>query len=126
MAEVAQGIRKPESEVKIQERKARMEQELARYVQVLTAHRRPEKVIVFGSLATGDVRAWSDIDLLVVEPTDLPFMQRLHQIRELLQPTIATDILVYTPEELEEMRLERPFVRDEILNKGRIVYERLD
>jgi len=126
MAEVVQGIREPESETKIQGRKARMEQELARYVRVLTAHRRPEKVIVFGSLATGDVHAWSDIDLLVVEPTDLPFIQRLHQIRELLQPTIATDILVYTPEELEEMRLERPFVRDEILEKGRIVYERLN
>lgn len=106
-------------------RRARLEKELARYVRLLTAHRCPEKVIVFGSLATGDIHAWSDIDLLVVELTDLPFIQRLHQIRELLQPTIATDILVYTPEELEKMRLERPFVREEILKKGRIVYERL-
>jgi predicted nucleotidyltransferase len=110
----------------IELRKARLEKELARYVRLLATHRHPEKVIVFGSLASGDVHAWSDIDLVVVESTNLPFIQRLRQIRDLLQPTIATDILVYTPEELEQMRLERPFVREEILNKGRIVYERSD
>ena len=101
-----------------------MEQELKRFVRLLTEHGDPERVIVFGSLATGQVWAWSDIDLVVVEQTDLPFMQRLRKVRKLLQPKVGTDILVYTPEEYEQLRQERSFFREEILSNGMVVYER--
>ncbi len=53
-------------------RKELLEQELDRYVQVLKAAENPDKVIVFGSLATGQVHEWSDIDLVVVKRTVLP------------------------------------------------------
>jgi predicted nucleotidyltransferase len=106
------------------ERKQLLEQELSRYLSLLTEHGDPEQVIVFGSLATGDVRAWSDIDLVIVERTDLPFLQRLRQVRRLIRPKVGTDILVYTPEEFEQLRRERPFFREEILAKGMVVYER--
>jgi predicted nucleotidyltransferase len=105
-------------------RKQLLERELARYVRLLTEHGDPERVIVFGSLATGQVRDWSDIDLVVVEQTDLPFLQRLHRVRKLLRPQVGTDILVYTPEESEQLSQERFFFRDEILTKGIVVYER--
>jgi len=106
------------------ERKQLLERELARYVRLLTEHGDPERVIVFGSLATGQIWAWSDIDLVIVERTDLPFLQRLRQVRKMLQPKVGTDILVYTPEEFEQLRQERPFFREETLAKGRVVYER--
>jgi predicted nucleotidyltransferase len=105
-------------------RKRLLEQELARFVRLLTAYGDPERVIVFGSLVTGQVWAWSDIDLIIVEQTNLPFMQRLRKMRKLLQPQVGTDILVYTPEEYEQLRRERPFFREEILANGRVVYER--
>ena len=101
-----------------------LEQELARYVRLLTEHGDPEQVIVFGSLATGQIHAWSDIDLVIVERTNLPFWQRLRQTRRLLQAQVGTDILVYTPEEFDQLRRERPFFREEILAKGKVVYER--
>ncbi len=106
------------------ERKRCLQQELARYVHLLTSHGDPDKVIVFGSLATGQIGAWSDIDLIIVERTDRPFWKRLRAWRRLLQPKVGTDILVYTPEEFERLCQERLFFREEILAKGRIVYER--
>lgn len=105
------------------ERKQRLEQELARYIRLLTEHGDPDRVIVFGSLVTGEVHAWSDIDLVIVERTNLPFFQRLRRIRKLLQPNVGTDILAYTPEEFEQLCQERSFFRKEILDKGMVVYE---
>jgi len=108
------------------ERKQRLEQEVARYVRLLTEHGDPERVIVFGSLATDQVHAWSDIDLVIVQRTDLAFFQRLRQARRLLQPQVGTDILVYTPEEFEQLCGERAFFQEEILDRGVVVYERSD
>jgi hypothetical protein len=34
------------------------------------------------------------------------------------------DILVYTPEEFAQLSQERTFVRQEILAKGKVIYER--
>lgn len=105
------------------ERKKLLDQELARYVRLLTEHGDPEKVILFGTLAKGRVHEWSDIDLVVVEQTHLPFFQRLRKVRKLLQPKVGMDIMVYTPEEFNRLCVERPFFREEIIEKGKIVYE---
>lgn len=101
-----------------------LQQEMDRYLYLLIEHDDPEQVIVFGSLATGEVHRWSDIDLIVVKQTDLPFWQRLRETRRLLQPKVGTDLLIYTPSEFEQLRRERPFFRDEILAKGNVIYER--
>ncbi|MCE7956630.1 MAG: nucleotidyltransferase domain-containing protein, partial [Acidobacteria bacterium ACB2] len=63
-------------------------------------------------------------DLVVVLDTDAPFFRRLAELRRILRPVVATDILAYTPAELERLVAERPFVRDEILGSGRVLYER--
>ncbi len=106
------------------ERKQLLEQELKRYLSLLASHDQPERVILFGSLVGGYVRPESDIDLVIVKQTELPFWKRLREMRRLLQPRVGTDILVYTPNEFEQLRRERPFFRDEILGKGRVIYER--
>lgn len=105
-------------------RKKLLEQELTRYLRLLTEHGNPEKVILFGTLATGRINEWSDIDLVVVEQTELSFFQRLRRIRKLLQPRVGIDVMVYTPEEFNQLSAERPFFRDEIVVKGKVVYER--
>ncbi len=90
-------------------RKKLLELELARYIRLLTEHGNPEKVILFGTLATGGIHEWSDIDLVVVEQTELSFFQRLRRIRKLLQPRVGIDVMVYTPEEFNQLSAERPF-----------------
>ena len=106
------------------EREKLLNQELDRYLALLIEHDEPEKVIVFGSLATGHIHPWSDIDLVIIKQTDLPFLQRLQEARRLLHPRAGTDILVYTPEEFEQLSQRRVFFREEILDKGIVVYER--
>ena len=81
-------------------------------------------MILFGSLVTGEVGEWSDIDLIVVQDTQQPFWKRLHELRMLLRPRVGLDLLVYTPQEFGQLKRERPFFRNEILSRGRIVYER--
>ena len=105
-------------------RKTLLETELSRYVSLLQQRENLERILVFGSLVTGDVHPWSDIDLVIVQDTDLTFWQRLREVRRLLQPKVGTDILVYTPKEWEEMKRERPFFRQEILDKSKTLYER--
>jgi len=107
-----------------QERRRLLEEELQRFVEILRQEIDPERIILFGSLATGEIGPWSDIDLVIVMKTDKPFIERLHAIRRLLQPRVATDLLVYTPEEFEQLARERPFVREEILAKGVLLYAR--
>jgi predicted nucleotidyltransferase len=107
-----------------QERRRLLEEELQRFVEILRQEIDPERIILFGSLATGEIGPWSDIDLVIVMKTDKPFIERLHTIRRLLQPRVATDLLVYTPEEFEQLARERPFVREEILAKGVLLYAR--
>jgi len=82
------------------------------------------KAILFGSAARGDVDHWSDIDLVVIKRTDKRFLDRLMELGEVLAPNYALDLLVYTPEEFEQMvSEERPFIM-RVLEEGRVIYER--
>lgn len=82
-----------------------------------------EVVILFGSLARGDVTSTSDIDLIVVAHTDKRFLDRLHDIYSAVRPQKAVDILVYTPQEFGILREENSFVR-KVLDEGRVIYAR--
>ena len=105
-------------------RKEALQEELSRCISLLKESRPPEKVILFGTLAQGRIHEWSDIDLVVVRETRLPFWERIRQVRKLLQPRIGMDIMVYTPEEFAQLCSERRFFREEIIEKGQVVYER--
>lgn len=106
------------------ERKKLLKQEMDRCLSLLRELGTAEKVILFGTLAKGSVHEWSDIDLVIVERTQLPFFQRIKKVRKLLQPKVGMDIMVYTPEEFAQLCADRPFFREEIIGKGEILYER--
>ncbi len=101
-----------------------MEEELERILAVLKEKYRPQKVILFGSLAEGKVDEWSDLDLLVVKNNRKRFLDRIGEVLDLCSPSVGTDFIVYTPEEFKTMVEEEPFVRDEIVGKGKVLYER--
>lgn len=85
----------------------------------------PEKIILFGSHAWGTPRPDSDIDLFIVKDTTTSPLDRMREVEALLWGTgVATDALVYTPEQVtRRSRMGDPFVR-EILNRGRLLYAR--
>lgn len=97
--------------------------ELDRFIRLVADDMRPQRIILFGSLARGDVHEWSDLDLAVIMETDLPYFDRLKVIVQRVRPTVTTDLFVYTPGEWERMKTTSLFVRDEIVAKGKVVYE---
>lgn len=118
-------IDEPHQKRRLAERKQLLDQEMNRCLSILREQgSSAEKVILFGTLANGTINEWTDIDLVVVEKTQLPFFQRIKKIRKLLQPKVGMDIMVYTPEEFDLLCSERPFFKEEIIGKGEIVYER--
>jgi predicted nucleotidyltransferase len=85
---------------------------------------RVQRAIVFGSLARGEGSRRSDVDLLIVQQTEKPFLARYDGI--LSEITLAVsgrdvDLLIYTPEELAQLRHRRWMAR--VLQEGKTIYE---
>lgn len=85
----------------------------------------PEKIIVFGSYAYGDPGIDSDIDLLIIMKSKERPAIRSAQISKLIRPRpFPMDILVRTPEEIDNrLRIGDRFI-EEIISRGRILYDR--
>lgn len=84
----------------------------------------PERIILFGSAARGDMGPHSDFDLLVVK--DLGEASRGHLVEEIYMNLIGVgqpvDVLIVTPEELEEYRDSHSLIISPALKDGREVY----
>lgn len=85
----------------------------------------PEKVILFGSSARGDFDELSDFDLVIIKRTEKEFLDRLSEVARLLTTVPkSADILVYTPEEFDQMVQEgRGFIL-RVLEEGKVIYEK--
>ena len=77
---------------------------------------------VFGSHARGTASVESDIDVIVVAPTDRPFVERFRDyLPAIANAGVGVDLLVYTPEEFARMQAEeRPFLVDALADARRI------
>lgn len=108
------------------DRRAVLERECDRVKRVLVDRYHAERLILFGSLADADpdkVHQWSDLDLFIVKQTPRPFIERAGEILDLIEPRVAVNVLVYTPDEFERARDERHgFVVDEVVGRGRVLF----
>ena len=77
---------------------------------------------IFGSHARGTASAESDIDVIVVAPTERPFVERFRDyLPAIVDAGVGVDLLVYTPEEFARMRAEeRPFLVDALADARQI------
>lgn len=80
-------------------------------------------VVLFGSAAEDDLSLFSDIDLLVVIPSELDFLRRIRDLYAEIRPQ-EIDVFPYTPTEFEELKETNSFVRS-ALSKGRVIYEKV-
>ena len=120
---------KPKTKIRSQNsasenRREALQRELKRWLPLLIENLNPERILLFGSLADERPGEWSDVDLVVVHQTTLPFYRRIKQALQLIHPKVGVDLLIYTPEEFSSLARERRFFRDEILDKGRVLYAR--
>lgn len=86
----------------------------------------PEKIILFGSAVSGEIGVDSDLDIAIIKNTNKRFYDRIGEVLKTIRninnkPPI--DFIIYTPSEFEDMKRKSYFVKDEILNKGRVIYE---
>jgi len=85
----------------------------------------PEKVILFGSRSSGMPRADSDVDLLVIMNTSGSPIQRAVEVKRACRPRfVSMDVLVKTPEEVTTRLQQGSFFLRQILEQGRVLYER--
>ena len=100
------------------------DKEIQNIVRQLVRLYKPEKVILFGSLAKGELNQGTDIDLFIIK-SDVPELgvDRIRQLDALIKYRLATDFIVYRPEELEQrLKLGDPFVKS-ILEEGKVLYD---
>ena len=86
----------------------------------------PDKIILFGSYAMGNANNSSDLDLLVIKDTDLPYHKRSFDIHKaLIGSMIPMDILVYTRQEFEKEQQEQTSFINSAIKTSKVLYERV-
>ena len=104
--------------------KEQFDKEIQNIVEQLIHLYKPEKVILFGSLAKGQINQGTDIDLFIIK-NDVPEfgVDRIRQLDTIINYRLATDFVVYKPKEVEQrLKLGDPFVKN-ILEEGKVLYD---
>ena len=90
---------------------------------VETVH--PDQIILFGSRARGDADPGSDLDLLVIQESDEPRYRRsIPILGALSRIMVPMDILVYTPQEVQDWSQVRQAFVTTALREGKVLYEK--
>lgn len=84
----------------------------------------PEKIILFGSKTKGRSNRRSDFDLLVIKAN--VHRRRMAQsiYRRLLGLECPVDVIVVTPDDVQQYRNDHCLVIKPALDEGKIVYEK--
>ncbi len=85
----------------------------------------PEKIILFGSYASGTPHADSDVDILVIMPARNQIDQAC-RIDDAFDPPFPLDLIVRTPKSLAWRLAEGDSFLREVMAKGKVLYEKDD
>ena len=86
----------------------------------------PQKIILFGSYATGNETQDSDIDMLVIMPFEGNPISKSAEMRLSLSSKVPIDLLVRTPQQIEHRLEIGDYFYQEILDKGKVLYEEIN
>ncbi len=100
----------------------RLDKELERILSILSKRDDVHRVILFGSVARGQVGSRSDLDIVVIADSNARFADRIESFLCCVRPEVSMDILVYTPAEWERLIQERSF-HQRVAREGKIIYE---
>ena len=89
----------------------------------IAAEFRPQRIVLFGSYATGEPTPDSDVDLLIIMPFEGKSVPISVEMRLKLRPAFPVDLIVRTPETVQQrLKMGDGFMRD-ILTRGKVLYE---
>jgi predicted nucleotidyltransferase len=84
----------------------------------------PERVILFGSHGYGRPAEGSDVDMLVIMHTRKRPVRQAIEIVQTVKYDFPLDLIVRTPSQVEKRLALGDFFLKEIMEKGRVLYER--
>ena len=84
---------------------------------------KPDKVILFGSAARGEITKDSDVDFLIIKrETPLYGADRIRELSRVIDRNIPVDFLIYRPEEFDKrLKMGDPFLKT-IVKEGKVLY----
>jgi uncharacterized protein len=83
----------------------------------------PQRIILFGSHARGNTGPDSDVDLLVIMPTDgKTRYEQAFEIRQKVTADFPLDLLVRTPEEVQERMGMNDWFMHDVMREGITLY----
>ena len=97
--------------------------EIRRLADTIVREYRPERVVLFGSYASGTAREDSDIDLLVVMQFRGNRVRKAVEILGKLETRAAVDLVVRTPEDVRRRVRLNDFMLKSILDQGKVLHE---
>jgi predicted nucleotidyltransferase len=83
----------------------------------------PDRIILFGSYAYGEPSDDSDVDLLVVLPFKGKAAYKAGEIRTRVRPDFPIDLIVRSPQQVQDRLAMDDWFMREIFEKGRTLYE---
>lgn len=102
-----------------------MEEKIQEMVRRIVEAVQPDKIILFGSYARGEAGPNSDVDLLIIAPSELPSYKRAMPVYWALRGLgVAKDLLWKTPEEVADWEHVRPHLISRALREGKVLYEK--
>ena len=101
------------------------ERTLKKIIRRIVKVAKPEKIIMFGSAAKGQMGPNSDVDLLVIMPVNGSRRQTQVNIRcEIHDIPVSKDIVVVTPSEAERQRHLAGTIVRPAMREGKVLYEK--
>lgn len=82
----------------------------------------PDRVVLFGSYAYGTPTDDSDVDLLVIMSFAGPHTEKAIEILERVDPRFPIDLLVRTPDQVQQRLELNDFFMREVMEKGHVLY----
>ena len=104
------------------EKKTLSEEILQEIVRRIVETVKPEKIILFGSAARGEMGPDSDLDLLVVKSCGHRRRTATKIERSLIGIGIPTDIIVAKPEDIERYKDSIGLIYRPALTEGKVLY----
>ena len=100
------------------------QKEIKKIVRQIVKKYKPEKIILFGSFAYGRPKPSSDIDLLIIKKTKEKKIKRIKDVLMQIKSNLPVEPLIYNPEEVQERLSLGDFFFQDIIKKGKVVYEK--
>ncbi len=96
---------------------------IADIVKAVVRAAKPEKIVLFGSAARGEMGPNSDYDVLIIKEGKYNQGRALPRIYRFLPGSAAVDVVLATPEVVERYRDTHCLVYCPAMREGKVIYE---